>query len=92
MRDLGMCLFLNVRWTRSILRLEPTPAGYLDSGDPEEFHFPRRRVSTKRDRQQSHSRASTGCYVGGCLPCGALVCDVPGPWLRTRRFARYSDV
>ena len=36
--------------------------------------------------------ASTGCFVGVCLPCGALVCDVPGSWLRTRRFARYSDV
>ena len=23
--------------------------------------------------------------------CGGSVCDVPGPWLHTRRFARYLD-
>ena len=87
-----MYLSLNGRLTRLILRLESTPAGYLGSGGLEEFHFPSRRVSTKRDRQQSHSRASTESFVGECFPCGALVCDIPGSWLRTRRFARYSDV
>ena len=68
------------------------PSRDLGSGDPEEFHFPSRRVSTKHDQQQSHSRASTGRFVGGCFPCGALVGDLTGSWLRTRRFARYSDV
>ena len=75
-----------------ILRLELIPARYLDSGNPEQFHSPSRRASTKCDRQQSHSRASTGCFVSGCLMRGGLVCDMPGPWLRTYRFARCLDV
>ena len=92
MRDLDMYLSLNGRRTRLILRLKSTPAGHLGSGGPEEFHFTSRRVSTKRERQQSHSRASTGFFVGGCFPCGALVCGVPGSWLCTRRFARNSNI
>ena len=65
---------------------------YLDSGDPEEFPCPSRRVSTKRDRQQTPSHASSGCFVGEYLICGGLLCDVPGPWLPTHRFTRYLDI